>query len=268
MADIFLSYSRKDLRRIQFLIDVLKSQGWAVWWDAHIVPGHAFAEVIEKELTRAKCVVVVWSKNSVKSNWVRNEARFGKEREALVPVVIDYAARIPAEFKNIEAAMFKRWSDDSTNLEQVNFIKAVRALTSRRRRSLAFSESRTNYDQSVFLNCPFDENYRPLFEALAFTTLSCGFQPRTTIEDPSNGGNRLERIFKLIGACKYGIHDLSRTELAPGRLPRFNIPLELGFFLAAQRFDPLKVRQMRSLIIDKERYRYLRFVSDLAHSMS
>jgi hypothetical protein len=107
--------------------------------------------------------------------------------------------------------------------------------------------------------------YRPFFEALAFTIVCCGFQPRTTLEVPDASGTRLERIFKLISACKYGIHDISRTELsAEKKLPRFNIPLELGLFLGAQKFDPLSAKQKQSLVVDKEKFRYQEFISDLA----
>lgn len=262
MADIFLSYARKDAARIKFLIDGLESEGWTVWWDAHIIPGTSFAHVIERELTKSKCIVVVWSRSSTQSKWVRKEASFGRERQTLVPVMIDNV-KIPAAFSHIETASLKRWSKNSTNLEQVNFIKALRAIKKRRRSHLEFVDSRTNYERSIFLNCPFDNDYQPLFEALAFTTLFCGFQPRTVFEIPDAGEARLEKIFKLIGSCKYGVHDISRTELTE-RLPRFNIPFELGLFFGAQRFDPLQVRQKQSVILDKHRYRYQQFISDLA----
>ncbi len=262
MADIFLSYARKDATRIRFLIDGLESEGWTVWWDAHIIPGSSFGHVIEQELTKSKCIVVVWSHRSTQSKWVRKEASFGRERETLVPVMIDNV-RIPAAFKHIETASFKRWSKNSTNLEQTNFIKALREITRRRRSQLEFADSRTNYERSIFLNCPFDKDYLPLFEALAFTILFCGFQPRTVFEILSGGEERLEKIFRLIGSCKYGVHDISRTELTD-RLPRFNIPFELGLFFGAQRFDPLQVRQKQSVILDKHRYRYQQFISDLA----
>src|SRR5689334_23676971 len=117
MADIFLSYSRKDAARIKFLVNGLQSQKWTVWWDAHIIPGSSFAHVIERELTKSKSIVVVWSENSIRSEWVRKEASFGRERQTLVPIVID-DIKIPKAFSHIETASFRRWSKDSTNLEQ------------------------------------------------------------------------------------------------------------------------------------------------------
>lgn len=98
----------------------------------------------------------------------------------------------------------------------------------------------------------------------SFTIIVCGFQPRTTLEVTDAGSMRMEKIFGLIASCKYGIHDISRTELSTNKLPRFNIPLELGLFLGAQKFDPLTARQKQTLIMDRTQFRYQQFISDLA----
>ena len=75
----------------------------------------------------------------------------------------------------------------------------------------------------------------------------------------------MEKLFSLIEACRYGIHDLSRTELDPdSQLPRFNMPLELGIFLGARRFGNKGQKQKRTLVLDVEQFRYQRFISDLA----
>src|SRR5439155_8535434 len=78
---------------------------------------------------------------------------------------------------------------------------------------------------SVFINCPFDQPYQPLFEAIAFCVVACGFVPRCTLELTDAGEVRIENIYRLIAQCNHGIHDISRTEVAdqPYRLPRFNI---------------------------------------------
>jgi len=91
----------------------------------------------------------------------------------------------------------------------------------------------------VFVNCPFDEQYRPLFRALLFAVLDCGFRVRCALEIDDASEIRIDKIFRIIGEAKYGIHDISRTEPDPeNRLPRFNMPLELGMFLAAKRSAP------------------------------
>ncbi|WP_316399215.1 hypothetical protein [Bradyrhizobium sp. 33ap4] len=69
----------------------------------------------------------------------------------------------------------------------------------------------------------------------------------------------------LVEQCRYGIHDLCRTELdSTNRLPRFNMPLELGIFLGAKRFGATQQRRKSCLVLDKERYRYQKFISDIA----
>jgi hypothetical protein len=121
------------------------------------------------------------------------------------------------------------------------------------------------YRDSVFINCPFDEEYVPIFRAIVFTVSLCGFVPRSTLEHDDASQVRIEKIYRLIGASPLGIHDVSRTELdAENQLPRFNMPLELGVFLGAKRFGAGKHRSKRCLILDRERYRFQKFISDIA----
>ena len=117
----------------------------------------------------------------------------------------------------------------------------------------------------VFINCPFDEAFAPTFRALIFVILVCGFRPRSARELDDGGQTRIDKIYGLIEECRYGIHDLSRTELdSVHQLPRFNMPLELGLFLGAKRFGGKHQKAKRVLILDVEQYRYQRFISDLA----
>src|SRR5262245_2449314 len=93
------------------------------------------------------------------------------------------------------------------------------------------------YDACVFLNVPFDPSYEPFLRALAFTVHDCGFIARCAREIDNGGQVRVEKIYDLMSQSKYGIHDISRTSLDRShRLPRFNMPLELGIFLGAIRF--------------------------------
>ena len=93
------------------------------------------------------------------------------------------------------------------------------------------------YARSVFINCPFDGEYLPIFRAVVFTVSVCGFVPRCSLEHDDASQVRLEKIYRLIGSSAFGIHDISRTELdGENQLPRFNMPLELGFFLGAKQF--------------------------------
>ena len=122
-----------------------------------------------------------------------------------------------------------------------------------------------SYASSVFLNCPFDEAYRGLREAIVFAVYACGFSPRCSLEESDSGNVRMEKIMGIIAQCKFGIHDISRTELDEHNgLPRFNMPLELGIFLGAKRFGDNGQRQKNCLVMDKERYRFQQFISDIA----
>lgn len=78
------------------------------------------------------------------------------------------------------------------------------------------------------------------------------------------GEPRIGKIQGIIEACRLGIHDISRTELNPAGLPRFNMPLELGLFLGAKRYGSGAQKQKRCLVLDRERYRYQQFLSDIA----
>ena len=114
MADIFISYAREDRSRAELLAKSLKNQGWSVWWDRKIPAGKRFSEVIEEELNTARCVIVLWSIASIKSDFVQTEAAEGAERNILVPAIID-EVKIPFEFKRINAADLTGWNGESNH---------------------------------------------------------------------------------------------------------------------------------------------------------
>ena len=87
------------------------------------------------------------------------------------------------------------------------------------------------YDESVFINCPFDDDYLDIFRALVFTVHDCGFVARSAQEITDSGQVRIEKIVSLIRDCRLGIHDLSRTELDANGLPRFKHAPRAGHFL-------------------------------------
>jgi hypothetical protein len=101
--------------------------------------------------------------------------------------------------------------------------------------------------------------------ATVFTVLYCGRDPRSALEIYNSAQVRIEKIFRLIEDCRFGIHDISRTEPdADSGLPRFNMPLELGIFLGAQRFGTRQHKTKNCLILDREPYRYQQFMSDVS----
>ena len=121
------------------------------------------------------------------------------------------------------------------------------------------------YNSNIFINCPFDENYKPIHDAIVFTIFDCGFIPRSASEEKDSGNVRLVKIMEIIAESKFGIHDISRTEIDKStHLPRFNMPFELGLFLGAKKFGDKVQKRKNILILDKEKYRYQKFISDIA----
>jgi hypothetical protein len=108
VSQIFIRYSSKDSAKAQQLVRVLEKKGWSVWWDKIIPAGKAFDLAISKALNEAQCVIVLWSKNSVKSDWVWEEAAEGAGRKILVPTVIDNV-KIPFGFRRIQTVDVSRW---------------------------------------------------------------------------------------------------------------------------------------------------------------
>ncbi len=121
------------------------------------------------------------------------------------------------------------------------------------------------YARSVFLNVPFDARYRKLLNALIFGVQDCGLVARCALETDDGGEVRIDKLYRIIEKCRLGIHDLSRTTLdRKNRLPRFNMPFELGLFLGAKRYGEGSQKRKSCLILDRERYRVQAFCSDIA----
>lgn len=98
-----------------------------------------------------------------------------------------------------------------------------------------------DYEINVFINCPFDGLYRPLFQAAVFTLYDAGYRPRCALESSDGGDVRVDKIMRILAECRLSIHDLSRVESDEASLlPRFNMPLELGIDLGCRRFGRCK----------------------------
>lgn len=117
--------------------------------------------------------------------------------------------------------------------------------------------------KSVFINCPFDPDFEPTFDAIMFATVCCGFLPRSALETGNVADSRMERIVQAIFSSNYSIHDLSRCRgEGSEQLARFNMPLELGIAMA-RRFG-VRGKRHDWLLLVPEGHQYLKFVSDLA----
>jgi adenylate cyclase len=112
MADIFISYASVDRPFARRLADALGAHGWSVWWDHNnLRGGEQFEDIIQEAICNARVVIVVWSKNSIKSRWVRDEATLAQEKNKLVPLRIDIA-RPPLGFRSIHTIDLSSWAGE------------------------------------------------------------------------------------------------------------------------------------------------------------
>jgi hypothetical protein len=128
--DVFVSYSSSDREVVRKLVQTLEQRGWRVWWDRHLHPGQAWNPAIQDQIHKAKCILVVWSRHSCASQWVRIEADAGLKRQVLVPVMIDKTLP-PAPFDEIHAGDLSDWNDEAWHEGLNGCLAQVRALVDR-----------------------------------------------------------------------------------------------------------------------------------------
>lgn len=119
------------------------------------------------------------------------------------------------------------------------------------------------YDQNVFVNCPFDDDFRPILEAILFCLVDCGLSPRVSTER-LDAENRLDKITTMIAESRYSIHDLSRVKAAKsGEYARLNMPFELGVDYGFRRSGGTFANK-RALVIATKPYEHQIALSDIA----
>jgi TolB-like protein len=124
MPDVFLSYAREDQPIARHFAAALEREGLSVWWDQALNAGEAFDRVTEKALDEARAVVVLWSKHSVDSDWVRAEATQARATQRLVPVMIEPCKR-PIMFELTHAADLEGWSGNNADSRWRTFIDGL-----------------------------------------------------------------------------------------------------------------------------------------------
>ena len=112
--DIFLSYNREDAARAKLFADAFVAEGFEVWWDANLRSGEEYDRATEAALRSAKAVVVLWSKRSVDSSWVRAEATQAYRSKTLMPAMIEDCVR-PVMFELTQTAELSQWRGDRKN---------------------------------------------------------------------------------------------------------------------------------------------------------
>jgi hypothetical protein len=125
------------------------------------------------------------------------------------------------------------------------------------------------YEESVFINCPYDGAFEPLFHAIVLTIEALGFTPRSARETEGEADPRIVRIARGLLSSKYSIHDLSRFQgEGPENLARFNMPMELGMALGIRYLGQMEGRTSNAthnwLVLVPENFVHQKFISDLA----
>ncbi|MGE3141808.1 MAG: toll/interleukin-1 receptor domain-containing protein [Hyphomonadaceae bacterium] len=126
MADVFISYAREDKARAEQVARALGAAGLDVFWDSEIPPGQTWADYIEDKLSNCKAVIVLWSANSTRSQWVREEARMGRDKGKLIPASLD-DSMAPFGFGEVQAANLTTWQGQAGHVEWERMLAAVRA---------------------------------------------------------------------------------------------------------------------------------------------
>lgn len=124
MADVFISYAREDRAFAERIANGLSSIGLECFWDSEIPPGQTWADYIEGKLSQSRAVIVLWSQHSTKSQWVREEARMGREKSKLIPVLLD-GSQAPFGFGEVQAADLSAWTGDLNHPDWARFSQAV-----------------------------------------------------------------------------------------------------------------------------------------------
>jgi len=127
MADIFISYAEEDIEHARALVHLLAGQDWSVFWDRKLLPGPRFREVLAQELDQARCVMVLWSRQSISNDWVADEAEEGKKGDRLVSVLIDNVMP-PLGFRQSQAARLWDWDRETETTETTKLLKGIAAV--------------------------------------------------------------------------------------------------------------------------------------------
>jgi acyl carrier protein len=240
MTDIFISYAREDRSKIAPIVTALEKNGWSVFWDRTIPAGKTWRQVIGDALESARSVIVAWSKTSVDSRWVQEEADRGLERNILIPILID-RVRPPLGFGGIQAADLVSWDPAQSSPEFEKLIsdlsailgpsplkieKAGRPLATVRKRKQGEAEAKRKDDVDTTLDKEklWDKMARIIVERLSvdpgevvpeaafvddlgadsldLVELVLSFEEEFNVEIPDED---IEKIFTLKDAYNYGI---------------------------------------------------------------
>lgn len=205
MADIFISYNREDRATAQRFADALVAQGFDVWWDASLHAGEVFDQVIEETLRQAKAVVVLWSRHSVASRWVRAEATSADRYGTLAPVMIEDCER-PIIFELTHTLDLSNWKGNIADPRWQAFAREIARLVAGERTG----PEPVRIATAGVMKLP----DKPSVAVLPFTDMS-GAGPRDYFadgiaEEISTALSHFQSLFVIAGASSLTLRDADR----------------------------------------------------------
>jgi formylglycine-generating enzyme required for sulfatase activity len=151
MATVFISYAREDLERVRPLVGAIEGAGWSVFWDRKIPPGMTWRQYIGTALDNAKCVIVVWSRSSVESDWVIEEADDGRQRKILVPITIE-DVKPPLGFRTFQLEDFSSWKGDPQHSGAKRLLMSIERITGEHLQTSLKKEENVEAPSDFFTN--------------------------------------------------------------------------------------------------------------------
>lgn len=127
MAHIFLSYANEDRELARRVVGLLEKAQLPVWWDRRIPAGMNWNDVLDKALTEMQCMVVLWTRHSIESDWVYEEAEEGRKRGVLLPVLLE-AVQPPRGFRSIQCADLSGWDGNIDTVAAQQLLADLKAL--------------------------------------------------------------------------------------------------------------------------------------------
>lgn len=131
LTTVFFSYSRVDQDKALKIIRAIEGAGFSVWWDGVLKGGVKYVETTGEALESAKAVIVLWSKDSIKSNWVLDEAMNGRERDCLLPISLDGSVP-PLGFRQFQVLDLSDWKEGQSTPALTNLLSTIADLHDRK----------------------------------------------------------------------------------------------------------------------------------------
>lgn len=211
MTDVFISYSSYDYLIGGILQDRLKAAGFTVWWDQRIVPGEPYTDEIMTALNNAKTVVVVWTPDSINSEWVQKEAKRAIHLRKYVP--LKYRCdHVPDEFRALQYIDISKWNSEPDHSDFKKLVIGLREVIdarAERQRQETFKVSLTGKDGKLQAK-----------EVRAYKTVKDHNGPRLVVIPPGN-------FYMGTADGPDGEKDADPSE-RPQHLVRLNKPFAIG----------------------------------------